>query len=129
MRVFATKGFARFCRRERIGHDRLREAVERAECGLIDADLGGGVVKQRVARRGQGRSGGYRVLIVYRPGRRAVFLYGFAKNERDNIDTDELARLRRAAEEMTAWSEGQVAALLAAGEWIEIEYGDEKSKA
>lgn len=78
MRVYATKGFARFSRRERIDQDRLREAVERVERGLVDANLGGGVIKQRVARKGQGRSGGFRVLIVYRPGRRAVFLYGFA---------------------------------------------------
>ena len=62
----------------------LRDAVERAERGLVDADLGGGIIKQRVARTGQGRSGGYRLLIAYRSGDRAVFLYGFGKNERDN---------------------------------------------
>jgi hypothetical protein len=65
--------------------DRLCEAVERAESGLIDANLGGGLIKQRVARLGQGRSGGYRAVVAYRRLGRAVFLYGFAKNERDNI--------------------------------------------
>jgi hypothetical protein len=124
VRVFTTKSFARFGRRERIDKDRLCEAVERAERGLIDADLGGGVVKQRLARKGQGRSGGYRVLIVYRAQERAVFLYGFAKNERDNIDDDELARLRRAAEEMLTWNDRQIAVLLAAGEWTEVECRD-----
>src|ERR1700683_1838925 len=59
--------------------------------GLIDADLGSGLLKQRVARAGEGRSGGYRTIIAYRAGDRAVFLYGFAKNERDNIGDDELA--------------------------------------
>jgi hypothetical protein len=52
------------------------------------------VVKQRVARTGQGRSGGYRILIAYRVTDRSIFLYGFAKNERENIDNDEIATLR-----------------------------------
>jgi hypothetical protein len=59
--------------------------VRRADRGLVDADLGGGVIKQRVARTGQGRSGGYRMLLAYREGHRAVFLYGFSKSERENI--------------------------------------------
>ncbi len=62
--------------------------------------MGGGVIKQRVARPGQGQSGGYRVLIAYRAGQRAVFLYGFAKRERENIEPDELATLRAVA---AAW--------------------------
>src|SRR5580700_6691199 len=86
--------FARFTRRERISDRSLSEAVRRAQSGLLDADLGGGVIKQRVARPGQGRSGGYRVLIAYRPLTLSVFLYGFAKSERDNVDDDELATLR-----------------------------------
>lgn len=76
---------ARFCRRTDIKSAMMREAVERAARGLVDADLGGGIIKQRVARPGQGRSGGFRVLLAYRSGDRAVFLYGFAKGERDNI--------------------------------------------
>lgn len=84
----------RFARRERITDESLREAIERAERGLVDADLGGGVIKQRVARSGQGRSGGYRMIVAYRTGSRAIFLYGFAKHERDNIGNDELLTLR-----------------------------------
>ena len=94
MRIFKTKWMARYVRRERIAEHSLREAIERAGRGTIDADLGGGIIKQRVARRGQGRSGGYRMLIAYRAGTRAVFLYAFAKNERENIDPDELLTLR-----------------------------------
>lgn len=97
MRVFVAKQFSRFVRSERMSDDRLCEAVERAEQGLIDADLGGGLIKQRVARPGKGRSGGYRTVIAYRRLGRAVFLYGFAKNERDNIDDDDLARLKKLA--------------------------------
>jgi hypothetical protein len=74
VRIFVTKVFARFARAQRIGDDRLREAAERAEKGLVDAALGGGLIKQRVARTGQGRSGGFRVVIVLRHGDRGVAL-------------------------------------------------------
>src|ERR1700722_4530659 len=90
----------RFARRERISDSRLLEAIQRIELGLIDADLGGGLIKQRVAREGQGRSGGYRVIIGYRVAHRAVLLFGFAKNERENIEPAELATLREAG---SAW--------------------------
>jgi hypothetical protein len=94
VRVYKTKWVARFARRERIGDADQAEAVRRAGRGLIDADLGGGIIKQRVARAGQGRSGGYRMLLAYREGHRAVFLYGFAKSERENMEDDELRTLR-----------------------------------
>jgi hypothetical protein len=94
VRIFKTKWLARFVRRARIADHSLRDAIERAGRGTIAADLGGGIIKQRVARSGQGRSGGYRMLIAYRAGTRAVFLYAFAKSERENIDADQLLTLR-----------------------------------
>ena len=94
LRIFKTKGLVRFADKERIADDSLTEAIERAARGLIDADLDGGIIKQRVARPGRGRSGGYRMLVAYREGDRAVFLYGFAKSERENIGQDELRTLR-----------------------------------
>jgi hypothetical protein len=97
VRIFKTKVFARFARRERIDDATLADAIERAERGQIDADLGGGVIKQRVARPGAGRSGGFRTVVAYRTRDTSVFLYGFGKNERDNISVDELKNLRSAA--------------------------------
>ena len=94
VRIFKTKWLVRYARRERITDRSLSEAIGRAARGLIDADLGGGIIKQRVARGGQGRSGGYRMLVAYRAGTRAVFLYAFAKNERENIGPDELLTWR-----------------------------------
>lgn len=85
---------ARFVRREEISTDRLRKAIQRAQWGSIDADLGGGLIKQRIARPGTGRSGGYRTIIAYRAGNRAVFLYGSAKSDRDNIEPNQLTNLR-----------------------------------
>ncbi len=90
MRIYKVKGFARFQCRERIEDAALAKAVRGMEGGLIDADLGGGLFKQRVARPGQGKSGGYRTVIAYRRGERAVILLGFAKSERGNIDDDEV---------------------------------------
>jgi len=94
VRLFKTKWFMRYARQEKLEDHSLCDAIERAERGLVDVDLGGGIIKQRVARKGQGRSGGYRLLIAYRSGKRAVFLYGFAKSERDNIEADELETLK-----------------------------------
>jgi len=102
VRIFKTKLFAKFARRERIADASLSEAIERAVRGLVDADLGGGVIKQRVARRGQGRSGGYRTLIAYQSGDFAVFLFGFAKSDRENIDDDELEVLQTTAHQWLA---------------------------
>lgn len=80
MRVFKTKWFARFAKREQITDKSLCEAIERAGRDLIDADLGGGLIKQRVARPGKGKSGGYRVIIAYRFKQRAIFLFGLVSS-------------------------------------------------
>jgi hypothetical protein len=71
LRVFATRVFARFARKERLDDNRLCEAIARAERGSVDADLGANLIKQRVARPGGGRSGGYRTVIAYRASQRS----------------------------------------------------------
>ena len=81
MRIFTNAWLERFARKQRLDDDALREAIQRAEQGLVDADLGGGVIKQRVARPGQGKSGGYRTIILYRQESRAFFVFGFAKSQ------------------------------------------------
>ena len=108
MRIFKTKWVARFSRRERINDASLKEAIERAERGIIDADLGGGLIKQRVARAGQGRSGGFRMIVAYRTEERAFFLYGFPKSARDNIEDDELQTLRETAAQFLAYDDAAI---------------------
>ena len=127
MRIFKTKWTARFARREGIGNASLCEAIERAERGIIDADLGGGLIKQRVGRKGQGRSGGFRMLLAYQIAGRAVFLYGFAKNERENISPDELAVLKQVAAMWLSADETRVALGLAEGEIQEVDDDDEEA--
>ena len=120
LRTFKTKPFARFASREDIGDNTLCEAVERAARGLIDADLGGGVIKQRLARPGQGRSGGFRAMVVFRRGDRAFFVHGFAKNDRDNLRPNELRALRVLADEMLGLDSPGLEAMLANGTISEV---------
>jgi hypothetical protein len=126
MRVLKTRRFVRFAKGEQIGDTRLVEAIHRAERGLVDADLGSGVIKQRVNRPGQGKRAGYRTLIAYRPGARAVFLVGFAKKERDNIKPDELENLRLAAADLLAASALVITEMLRQDRLIEVDYEQEE---
>lgn len=123
MRVFKTKQFGRYAQRARIDDASLKEAIERAERGLVDAELGGNVIKLRIARKGQGRSSGYRTLIAYRSNERAVFLHGFAKNERGNIEDDELESLKELAKAWLKASDQELNRSLSNGLLQEVDYG------
>jgi hypothetical protein len=120
MRVFVVKTFGRFQRREKFTDAMLCTAIDNAQKGLIDADLGGEVIKQRVARTGQGKSGGYRVLIAFQRGERAVFLHGFAKSERANIRSDQLAKLKLIAQRWLGLDEKQIPHAIGDGDLREV---------
>ncbi len=120
MKVFKTKEFGRFSRKERIDDTSLCDAINRAEDGLLDADLGGGVIKQRVARPGQGRSRGYRTVIAFRSKQRSVFMYGFAKSGKANLNDEELDVYRALAQLFHAMSDGEIAEAQGDGELIEV---------
>lgn len=121
MRIFKNAWFERFARKQKIQDDMLLEAVLRAEQGLIDADLGSGVIKQRVARPGQGRSGGYRTLVLYRQTHRAFFVYGFAKSQQANIGNEEQTAFKKAARHVLDLTDEQLAALIQNGQFSEVE--------
>ena len=120
MRIFKTKPFARFADREDVEDAALCDAVRRAEEGLVDADLGGGVFKQRIARPGQGKSGGFRSILLFRQGERAFFAYGFAKSDRGNIAKDELKAFRKLADAMLGMDDKALRAVAANGTIIEV---------
>lgn len=126
MRIFANRWFARFADKQNIGDDDLREAVSRAERGLIDADLGGGVIKQRIARKGQGKSGGFRSVVLFRQGERAFFVYAFAKSDRDNIDQSELSTYKTAAAVYLNYTNDELALFLKQGTLMEISHEIQK---
>ena len=126
MRVFKTKWFARFARKEDIIDRKLSDAVRGAERGLNDGELGGGLIKKRVARAGKGKSGGYRTMVVYRAGARAVFVYGFPKSARANLGAVELDAYQKLVQIYLGFSDVEIARALSAGELEEVNYDDEE---
>jgi hypothetical protein len=96
--VYKTRPFARFARKAHVSDADLWNAAQRADQGVIDADLGGGVIKQRIARAGGGKSGGSRSIILFKKNKRAVYVHGFEKKNKANIGPDELEAFRRFAE-------------------------------
>jgi len=125
LRIFKLASFAKFAQKQDISEESLRGAVERAEKGLIDADLGDGVIKQRIARKGEGKSGGFRTIIIFRSMERAFFVYGFAKNEQGNIRRDEKTALKSLAPYLLNLSEEGVNALIEDGAYVEVKYNGE----
>lgn len=101
-------------------------AVDRAEKGQIDADLGGEVIKQRIARRGQGKSKGYRTIILFRRGGMAVFMYGFPKSQRANISADEEEQFKEAARHVLSLTKKQLAELIARGDFVEVKANEQE---
>lgn len=124
VRVFKVRGFVRFQRRERIDDHALSRAVSLAESGLVDADLAAGLIKQRVARPGEGKRGGYRTIVAYRRGQRAVFLFGFGKSERSNIRDDELAELQAQSRVLLRLTDDEVEIAIKQQVMMEVRYGD-----
>ncbi len=120
MRVFKSRWFQRFARKEGISDAVLRDAVVRADQGQIDADLGCDVIKQRIARPGQGKSKGYRTIIFFRRGARAFFVYGFAKSRRANINVDEQEQFKEAAKLVLALTGTQLEVRLKKGDFVEV---------
>jgi hypothetical protein len=127
LRVFKTKSFARFQRKEQIDDATLGAAICNVESGLIDVDLGHGLIKQRVARRGGGKSGGYRTTIAYRAKDRSVFLYGFAKNKQANISKDDERNLKDYGAMILALDALGIEIMIRENELTEVEYHGEEN--
>lgn len=118
---YLTKEFARLARRSGLPDNGLLEAIDRAEDGIIDADLGSGLIKQRVARPGKGRSGGFRTILAYRRGKRAVFLHMFAKARQANLSPVELETYQDLAKALDLLGDAQLDELVQARGWRKIE--------
>ena len=120
MRIFKNQWFTRFAEREGIRDEELKAVVKALEQGRFDADLGGGVYKQRIARSGRGKSGGYRAIVFFKSGERTFFVYGFAKSDRDNISGKQLKDFKATAKNALTLTNEQVEALLGTGKYTEI---------
>lgn len=124
MRIFKSKWFVRFARKEGITDAKLSEAVKNAEKGLIDADYGGGVIKHRIARPSEGKSGGFRSIILFRKGALAFFVYGFAKNDQDNISKSDERDFKELAKVLLAASDVELKNLIHHGKFAEVKSDD-----
>ena len=128
MSAFKVKSFERFAQKHEISDVDLLKAAHGVIAGNFDADLGGGVYKQRVARTGQGRSSGFRTLLAHRTSEHIFFVFGFAKNEKDNVTQKELKALKAQAKTLGELSTDQVASALQYGALVEVEHGNEQDQ-
>jgi hypothetical protein len=120
VRIFKNTWFNRFAEKEGISDSELSEAVNGLEAGQSDANLGGGVYKVRVARQGEGKAGGYRVIMFFRSEERTFFVYGFAKSDRSNIDEKELRTFKERAKEAFSFTDEQIREHLIKRNFIEV---------
>jgi hypothetical protein len=119
-RVFKTRHFSRWMRKTELSDSALCVAVVEMERGLIDADLGGGVVKKRVGLPGRGMSGGARTLVATNKGNRWFFVFGFEKNERPNVTSKELEAVQKIAADLLKLTSKDLDAHVELGELQEI---------
>lgn len=120
MAVYTTRWFDRWARKQGLTTLSLCAAVCEMRAGLYDADRGGGLLKKRIARAGQGKRGGFRTLVATNKGTRWIFVYGFPKNERSNIDKDEEDALKQLAAHLLALTAQALGQAERAGELMEV---------
>lgn len=121
MAIYKTRWFDRWARKQGLSTQALCEAVREMQAGLYEADLGGGLLKKRVARPGQGKSGGFRTLVATNKGSKWFFVFGFSKNVRSNVDKDEEEALKKLASHLLSLSAPAVSTAQRAGELMEID--------
>ena len=120
MTIYKTRWFDRWARKQDLSTRALCEAVREMQAGLYEADLGGGLLKKRIARPGQGKSGGYRTLVATNKGSKWFFVFGFPKNVRSNIDKDEEEALKKLASHLLSLSPPALVTAQRAGELMEV---------
>ena len=120
MRAFKYSAFSRFAKKEDISDTDLLKIINQLEKDQADANLGGDVYKVRLARLGEGKSGGHRIIVYFRNKFRTFFVYGFSKSVRGNVSNKELRAFKIDAKEDFALTDAQISAWLKRGTLIEI---------
>jgi hypothetical protein len=126
VRIFRTKWFSRFARQEDIDDAKLIEAVQNIGNGLVDADYGGGLIKQRIARAGEGKSGGYRSLVAFKSETRSIFVFAFSKSDKDSLTKTEVTAYKKAAAIYLKMTDAQIDLVVKKEELAEVEYDGKK---
>jgi len=120
VRIFKIKAFHRWAKSERVTDKMLKDAVVEIAKGLVEANLGGGLLKKRIARPGEGKRGGYRTFIGYREDERSVFFFGFPKSDMDDVEDDTLAKLKNMSGYYLSLSNEKIELLLKNGDVVEV---------
>ena len=120
MKVYKHSEFAKWAQKENLSDGVLLNALDEIKQGLVDANLGGGLYKKRVAVNNKGKSGGVRILLAYQIKSVAFFIYGFAKNDRDNISASELKQLKMYAQLLLSFDIKQLSIMAEQKEIIEV---------
>lgn len=122
MRIFKSLLFGKWARKEKLSDKMLKQAIKEMEEGLVDACLGAYIYKKRIAVQGRGKRAGARTIIAYKTNEVAFFIFGFAKNERDNISTEELKRLKAFAETLLGYTPALLDQAVKNGRLSEVNY-------
>ena len=127
MNVYLSKAFTRLARREGLTDVHICQAVAEMNTGLIDANLGAGLFKKRIAMPGQGKRGSWRALLGFQAGKKAFFLYLFPKNSRDNIEDDEIKALKRLTRYYLTLKPSEIKTALQCGELNEVNCNEKET--
>jgi hypothetical protein len=120
VQVFKNRMFFKWAKSEGLTDSTLLKAAKEIDRGLIDASLGGNLIKKRVARKGHGKSSGFRTIVVFQKGHRIIFIYGFPKNQRDNINEQEEKALKKLAQNLLEAPEGELKDMIANSDLYEV---------
>ena len=120
MRVFKNKMFFKWAKSEGLTDSTLLKAAKEIEKGLIDTNLGANLIKKRVARKGQGKRSGFRTIVVFQKRHRTIFVYGFPKNQRDNINEQEERALKKLAQSLLDAPDSELKKMIANGDLYEV---------
>lgn len=120
LRVYKTKYFHKWAKKALLSNEALILVAEQLKNGLVDAYLGGNLYKKRVPLINKGKRGGFRTLLAYRKGERSIFLYGFEKNDKDNIDKTEEEALKKLAKDLLIMTQVEINFAVDNGELIEV---------
>jgi len=126
VRIFKYKWFHRFAKKEGISDSELKEIVNQLESGQYYADLGGGVYKMELARKGKGKHGGFRTIVIFKSRSRSFFIFGFPKSKMDNVDEKDLKGFKGQAKDFLSMTDEHICQWLKSKALIEILQEEEK---
>lgn len=115
-----TKHFAKWAAKQNIPENELHKALEEIRSGKFEANLGGHIYKKRIRFEGKGKSGSGRTIVCYQKGDKAIYVHGFAKNEKSNLSNKELIAFKEFAKVLIELSDEKIQIALLAGDFIKV---------